>query len=406
MAGPLRRSASERIGLARLAMSAGASSGNPYFDLLERHLASYGLPIVPDPPLSLRWLFRARRRVAFLHFQWRPDVYYLWRPPRFLRRRRLRLERFQGVLTWLTLARFCARLLASRAMGYRVAWTIHEVYPPESGRRSPGSVSRRVDRLAARALIGASEVLIAHDEETAEKVKVEFGAPAPRLHVVPHGSYIGVYAPGRPRRVVRAELRIADDAFVFLCFGSLRPEKGIQFLLGAFQELALADAVLVIAGCPEDSASAWSTIRAFRADARIRPILGSVPTARVAELFAAADSAVMPRSETWTSGSLILALSLGVPVVAAKLPAYEELLAGEQAGWLFAPGDPDSLRETLGRAATDPAAARAKGAAALRQAENLPSWDEIARRTATLLLAPEAHGASVIRAGGVLRGSE
>jgi beta-1,4-mannosyltransferase len=402
MATSPRPDTGESIGLARLALG----GSNPYFDLLDPHLAAHGFTIVPEPRFGVRWLLLRRRKVAFLHFHWRPDVYYLWRPPRFLRRRRLRFERFQGLLTWLTLARFVARLLVSRALGYRVVWTIHEVYPPETGRRSPGSVSRRVDRLAARLLVRSSHVLIAHDDETAERTQAEFGDPTKRVHVVPHGSYIGVYPPGRPRSVVRAELRIAPAAFVFVCFGALRPEKGIELLLGAFRALPLDEAVLVIAGRPEDSASAWSTVRAFRADARIRPILGSVPTARVAELFAAADAAVMPRSETWTSGSLILALSLGVPVVAAKLPAYEELLAGERAGWLFAPGDADSLRETLGRAASSSVAARAKGAAALRQAESLPSWDEIARRTATLLLAPEAHGASLVRAGRVLRGSE
>jgi glycosyltransferase involved in cell wall biosynthesis len=306
----------------------------------------------------------------------------------------------------VTLARFAVRLLVARALRYRVAWTIHELYPPESGPRSPGSVSRRVDRLAARLLVRSSDLLVAHDDETAVKAQVEFGDPTKPVHVVPHGSYIGVYAPGRPRGVVRAELRIAAGSFVFVCFGALRPDKEVGLLLDAFRALPLEQAVLVVAGSPEDSEAAWSTVCAFRADPRIRPILGTVPADRVAELFAAADAAVIPRSETWTSGSLILALSLGVPVVAARLPAYEALLGGERAGWLFGPGDADSLRETLGRAANDPAAARAKGAAALAQAKDLPSWDEIAERTATLLLAPEGHAAPVIRAGRVLRGSE
>jgi glycosyltransferase involved in cell wall biosynthesis len=248
--------------------------------------------------------------------------------------------------------------------------------------------------------------LIAHDDETAENVRHELAVREKRVHVVPHGSYIGVYPPGRPRSAVRAELRIALDAFVFLCFGALRPEKGIDLLLEAFCELEHENAILIVAGRPEDPASGWRTVRAFRDDARIRPILGSVPDDRVAELFAASDAAVMPRSETWTSGSLILALSLGVPVVAARLRAYEELLGGERAGWLFAPKDVDSLRETLERAARSAAVARAKGAAALRQAEALASWDEIARRTATLLLPPQRHAARVVRPGEALRGSE
>jgi glycosyltransferase involved in cell wall biosynthesis len=422
MATSRRADTNEPIGLARLAIG----GRNPYFDLLDPQLAAQGFTIVPEADFSVGRLLLARRKLAVLHFHWRPDVYYVWRPPRRLRRRRIRLERFQGLLTWLTLGRFAVRLLIARVLGYRVAWTIHELYPPETGRRSRGSVSRRVDRLAARLLVRASHVLIAHDDETAEKARDDLavrkkrvhvvphgsyigvyppGRPQP-VHVVPHGSYIGVYPPGRPRSVVRAELRIARDAFVFLCFGALRPEKGIELLLEAFCELQHEKAILVVAGRPEDPASGRRTLGAFRADARIRPILGSVPNDRVAELFAAADAAVMPRSETWTSGSLILALSLGVPVVAARLHAYEELLGGERAGWLFAPGDADSLRETLERAARSAGVARAKGAAALRRAEGLASWDEIARRTAALLVASEANPRSVIRPGEALRGSE
>jgi beta-1,4-mannosyltransferase len=402
MATSRRADTNEPIGLARLAIG----GRNPYFDLLDPQLAAQGFTIVPEADFSVGRLLLARRKLAVLHFHWRPDVYYVWRPPRRLRRRRIRLERFQGLLTWLTLGRFAVRLLIARVLGYRVAWTIHELYPPETGRRSRGSVSRRVDRLAARLLVRASHVLIAHDDETAEKVRDELAVRNKPVHVVPHGSYIGVYPPGRPRSVVRAELRIARDAFVFLCFGALRPEKGIELLLEAFCELQHEKAILVVAGRPEDPASGRRTLGAFRADARIRPILGSVPNDRVAELFAAADAAVMPRSETWTSGSLILALSLGVPVVAARLHAYEELLGGERAGWLFAPGDADSLRETLERAARSAGVARAKGAAALRRAEGLASWDEIARRTAALLVASEANPRSVIRPGEALRGSE
>jgi glycosyltransferase involved in cell wall biosynthesis len=187
-------------------------------------------------------------------------------------------------------------------------------------------------------------------------------------------------------------LRLAEDAFVFLCFGSLRPEKEIPLLLTAFQALASPELVLVVAGNPEDPLASWSTLRAFRADARIRPILGKIPTAGVAELFGAADAAVIPRSENWTSGSLILALSLGVPPVASRLPVHEQLLDGERAGWLFRPGDADSLRDALDRAAGDPPTARAKGEAALRQAMSLPSWPAIAQQTMSLLLGGEAVG--------------
>ena len=384
---------SGRAAVARLA-SPGA---NPYFDLLERGLAACGLTIVPDPPFTLRWLWQSRREIAVLHFHWRIDRYYIWQ--RRTQAGHFRPSRFQRALTWLTLAHFVGRVLAARVLSYRLAWTVHEALPPETRRRQPGSVSRRVDRIAAR-LLARWAVLLAHDHAVAEAIRSELRSPALRIELVPHGSYIGVYPPGRVRSEVRAALHIDDDAFVFLCFGALRPEKQIPLLVRAFEQRALEDSVLVVAGAPDDDAAVASTLRAARADARIVPLLEAIQDERVAELYGAADAAVLARSEPWTSGSLILAMSLGVPVVAAQLPLHEHLLDDERAGWLFRPGEVESLSETLDRAAGDRDAALAKGVAARRNAENLPSWDEIARLTASHLLRTDpAHG--LIRVGKV-----
>jgi beta-1,4-mannosyltransferase len=375
----LSRRPTRRVALARL-----AASGNPYLELLEQKLAELGFAVLPDPPLTLRWLWEGRREVGFLHFHWRPDRYYVWRGRRYSRSRQP--SRFQGVLTWFTLVRFAARVLAARALGYRIVWTIHEVLPPETRPRRPGSVSRRIDRVAGRFLARRSDLLFAHDRETAAQARDEFRLPAVRVEIIPHGSYIGVYPPGRPRGEVRAELGLAEDDFVFLCFGALRPEKEIPLLLTAFERLGLSDVALVVAGNPEDAVSVRSILRAVEAGARVIPILRAIPRADVAELFAAADVFVLSRSAAWTSGSLRLALSLCVPVVAPQMPMHEELLDGERAGWLFRPGDADSLRDTLARAAADRAEVRAKGNAARRRAESLPDWMQIARQCGSLML--------------------
>ena len=145
--------------------------------------------------------------------------------------------------------------------------------------------------------------------------------------------------------------------------------------------------MLVFAGRLEDRRVVDAVAAAARDDPRVRPSAGIVPPEGVAELFGAADAAVLARSAPWTSGSLILALTLGVPVVAAGMAPYRELLDGEAAGWLFAPGDAASLRAALARAAADRRAARAKGEAAVARAAALPGWPEIAERTATLLRA-------------------
>jgi beta-1,4-mannosyltransferase len=337
---------------------------NPYQRLLYEHLAPFGYEPVPEPHFKLGWLWRARRTVRILHFHW-PQAYYSLRD--------------RPVLSWIKLGLFTLRLVLARALGYGIVWTIHEVQPHERARWG-------IDRLGSLALTRFSHLLIAHDRGTLELARAKLGRPAERIELVRHGSYVGVYPSGRPREVVRAELGIPTEAFVFLSFGHIRAYKGLELLLEAFRETSVPGAALVVAGLIMDDRAAAVVQEAARIDGRIKPLLEFVPDERVAELFEACNAAVLARGDGGTSGALILSLSLGVPVVAARTSVYEEMLDGEAGGWLFEPGDRASFRAALEAAAGDPAVAWAKGSVARRYAESL-RWPEIGEQTARLLRA-------------------
>jgi glycosyltransferase involved in cell wall biosynthesis len=117
--------------------------------------------------------------------------------------------------------------------------------------------------------------------------------------------------------------------------------------------------------------------RAAAADRRIIPLLAHVADERVAELHAAADAAVVARADGGTSGALALALTLGLPAVAAD--AYADRVG--TAGWTFPGDEPGGLRSALERAASEPVRSRARAAAG---AAAPPGWDEIGAYTAAL----------------------
>lgn len=343
---------------------------NPYQRLLYLHLEPFGVRLAEKAEFKTGWLIRNHRRVQILHFHW-PQGYYRWSG---------RPAWAQRPLSWLRLCLFTARLAVARLLGYRIWWTIHQVFPHEA-------LSPALDRTAGTILARAANVLTAHDRATVEVAVRELGIAPERIAVVPHGSYVGVY-PSQPdaeaaRHATREELGLPGEAFVFLAFGHLRGYKEIGLLLEAFAQVADERARLLIAGLPLDEQATEATREAARRDPRIRLVLEFVPDERVAELFAAADAAVLSRGDGGTSGALILALSLGTPVVAAAVPTATELLQGERAGWLFAPGDKASLSGALERAASDRSAA-AKGAAARAIADEIP-WEGLAPRYAELL---------------------
>jgi beta-1,4-mannosyltransferase len=343
----------------------GVLKTNPYQRLLYEHLADHGFRVVDRARFDLGWLWSSRRDVGVLHFHWPQSYWHHERGPAPLRR----------PLSYVKVGLVAARLAAARALGYRIVWTIHQVYPHEVA-------DARLERAGARTLAALSHVLIAHDESTRDDARRKLGRLARRTAIVPHGSYVGVYPPGRARGDVRRDLGIAPGALAFLCFGSLRAYKDVSFLLGAFGGADLPDAALVVAGPVGDNGVAQDVRDAACADPRVKPILGFMPDEAVAEHYAAADVAVVARNDGGTSGAVILALSMGVPIVAPHRPAYAELLGEERAGWLYEPGDAASLSAALERAAAGDH--RAKGKAARQRAEAL-DWGDIAVRTAALM---------------------
>jgi glycosyltransferase involved in cell wall biosynthesis len=341
---------------------------NPYRKLLYERLGERGFRLVPTPRLRVSWLWTERRTVGFLHFHWAEGYWRHDRGPSRLRR----------PLSYVRMCLLLWRLVTARVLGYRIVWTIHQIYPHEPG-------NSQLDRRGAILLARMSHLRVAHDAATAEAARRELGLGPGSVEIVPHGSYIGVYPAGRSRHRVRAELGIGQEEFIFLCLGNLRPYKRLGLLLTAFLATSPRAAALIVAGEVSSVQEGERVLSAATDDPRVRPMLGRVDDDRVTELFEASDVAVLPRSDGGTSGALILALSMGVPVIAARTPVSEGLTRGGRAGWLFEPGDVGSLRAALEEAAaSNPVLLAEKGAVGLDQARLL-SWTEIGERMAELL---------------------
>jgi len=266
---------------------------------------------------------------------------------------------------------FIALIRLLRARGVGLVWTAHNSEPHEL----------RHPRWAARAyetMFGQAHAVIAHSAAAATLLRAHYGERAP-VSVIPHGSYVGLYGPRRDKRTSRAELGLPDAGFVALALGTLRPYKGLEILLEAWQGGA---GRLLIAGAAKDAD--YATMIAARAAATpgvdFRPQF--VPDRALPTWLAAADVLVLPYRKLLTSGVLLWALSYGVPVIAPDVAPVRELVAEGRAGFLFTPTDPAALRAALERARTHPDLA-ALGEAAYATA--LPfAWPAIAAQTAAL----------------------
>ena len=318
---------------------------NPYQILLKQELNKLGVKVIGNPPLSLLRLMFGRDGLDVVHVHWPHGLYKtLWQ--------------FMHVLIML---------VAYRLLKNNVVWTVHELDAYES--RYP-----RIDAWFRAVLMKLCCRLLVHGEYTRHEVQTRHGFVRP-IDIVRHPSYIGWYKDEATREQARQKLGLSEAARIYLFFGYVKPYKGVEDLIEAFRSVQDDQAFLLVVGKPLDAEIKTKIESLAAADSRIRTFLGYIANDDIQYFFRAADVVVFPFRNTQTSGSLILALSYGCPVIAPAIATLPEYIDADS-GILFDPTHPGNLARALHEAASAPLADMAK--AARRQAESL-KWDDMAR---------------------------
>lgn len=224
------------------------------------------------------------------------------------------------------------------ALGGRVIWTIHNFLVHDG--LHPDLEIRASTRLAELA-----HVVHIHSAGSAGEIAAHFAIAPEKIRVHRHGHYIGVYADYIDRAAAREALGLAPDDDVILLSGMLRPYKGATELIDVFRNI-LAErprARLVLAG-QADSEPLADIVPALTAEelARIQVFTRYIGEEEMQVFFRAADFAVYPYRRALTSGSMMLALSFGVPVAIPRLAMTAEVLEEQGAGVLYE-GDSGAL---------------------------------------------------------------
>jgi beta-1,4-mannosyltransferase len=164
--------------------------------------------------------------------------------------------------------------------------------------------------------------------------------------VIPHGNYIGCYPNQVPRGEARRQLELPDDAFVYLFLGLLRPYKGVEDLIDAFEELESPRNQLLIAGRASNASYKEKLVCLVASNPAIKLVPEFIPDDAVQLYMNACDVCVLPYKDITTSGAAILALTFGRPVIAPAITSFPELVTPET-GILYDPFQPDALAAAL-----------------------------------------------------------
>ncbi len=284
---------------------------------------------VPD---TLRYA-RTARRADVVHFQWLA---------------------VQALDPWLLPARH-PRIL-----------TAHDVLPREPRRGQLAGQRRLYERMDA---------VVVHSEHGAARLRDELGLDPALVRVIPHGALR--HLADQPAGAALPPELGEPSGPVVLCFGLMRPYKGIDVLLEAWREVDGAELWLV--GMPRMDIA---PLRAA-APAGVRWVPRFVSGAELAACFRRADLAVLPYREIDQSGVAFTALAFGTPMLLSAVGGFPEL-AATGAAELVAPGDAPALAAALRSLLADTERRERLAWAARAAAAGPLGWDAVAARTLAL----------------------
>lgn len=304
-------------------------SGNPYWKLLHKHLEALGVVFETSNNgywISGRWLWRNRSRVQVLHFHWIQSHY----------------AGPGNTVSFRRLFKFIGYLSFARLLGYRIIWTLHDLTPtwplhPEWG-----------DWLAGWIVAQFANAVIVHCE-MAKKLLGKIYHRHRNVFIAQHPHYIGYYPNNMDQATARKKLGLCPNAYVILFFGGIRPNKGLEDLIDAFETLKdeYSNCLLLIVGKPWKPQSYIEYLHdRVRKIPRISFVPQEISDDEVQIYCQAANIAVFTFRRILTSSSVILAMSFGLPVIVPKKGCLPELVSPDE-GFIYDFDDPNSLAKTL-----------------------------------------------------------
>ncbi|WP_156753620.1 glycosyltransferase [Actinokineospora pegani] len=250
------------------------------------------------------------------------------------------------VLQWWTAATlhtYLALARAARRAGVPVVIEFHEAQ--DTGEAAVPLVAGYCRRVLPRLLAMASGALV-HNQHDLDLLRSAHGPAFDHLavEVAPHGPYDHL---PEPAAVAAGEPEVTRLLF----FGLIRPYKGVEDLVSAFNALTPEQAsrfrLTVVGETWEGWTKPAELIAASPHADRVEFVNRYVSDAEAGAFFAAADALVLPYRRGSASGPLQIAMSRGVHVLLYAVGGLVEAVADYAGARLLPPDDVDALRAAL-----------------------------------------------------------
>ncbi len=283
---------------------------NPYQRLITESIEGAGGNVLRIPPA--KW-FPLQNAVSaecdILHLDWPHDWY-------------------NGKNAVTQFLKTCMYLQGLRGLRKKtVIWTAHNLIAHDSP--NPKREHRMIQKL-----INQCRGVMVLSEASRELLLAEYRVPKQvEIKKVYHGHYIDCYVNQTTRKDARKKLGIASNEFVYLVPGAIKPYKGHAEAIAAFKSVSTESDTLLIAGGGDnsfiDELRTMAKANTCTSRGKIKFVPGFIADEEFQNFYNAADVTVLPFRHVLNSGSLLLAMSFGSPVIAPKMGSIPEIAMPE-----------------------------------------------------------------------------
>lgn len=240
-------------------------------------------------------------------------------------------------------------MLFYKLFGKKVVFTAHNV---NAGKRD--GTDSVLNRLTLKIQYRLSDHIFVHTEKMKGELLEEYGVRPDAVTVIPFGINNSVPDTALTSGEARRKLGFGSTEKIVLFFGAIRPYKGLEYLVAAFQKVAVAhpEYRLIIAGeSKKGSEQYWldikNSIESHPTRNQVMQKIEFVPDGETELYFKAADVTVLSYTEVFQSGVLFLAYSFGLPVIASDVGSFRDDIIPGETGLVCKACDVDDLAKAL-----------------------------------------------------------
>ena len=240
-------------------------------------------------------------------------------------------------------------MLYYKLLGKKVVLTAHNV---NAGKRD--SNDSLFNRSTLRAQYRLADHVFVHTEKMKRELLQDFGVQERTVSVIPFGLNNSVPHTDLTPGEAKQRLGIRDSERTILFFGAIRPYKGLEHLVNAFQQLAATHSEyrLIIAGESRKGAEQYldeiqRTINGHVSRRQVLQEIRYIPDEETELYFKAADVLALPYTHVFQSGVLFLGYSFGLPVVGADVGSIREEIIEGRTGFLCRSCDSADLAKAI-----------------------------------------------------------